>query len=663
MHTNAPSSLTANAIQNMYQMDSSMDEEFFFPVVQVLRLRKMHDDKGEPKWVVALSDSCHFLFGECSADLTKLIHDHVIAQNAIIRIHSFAMMTRGDRRVCYIQDAHQAAPNPGTFLGSPTDIRLYAHLDKPKRNRGTMHDINDNVDMAESRVPEKLGEQRVYEGQTMDAFFSSRSKPTWQNEVRDLPHRKVMIESIEKVLTESEKIQEAQTEVSTKRKAELGEIAIKWEIRLYGQAPSFEAYIDRSTFPSRVQRLSRTWNCNGEITLQQHQRLHLLRHSMSCNEANCSVSPFCRDIKHVVDHMEQCYEADCKVPFCYTMSLLTHHSRSCREATCKICSPHVHMPGCVICQDEEGRKSGRGSTQSQTALQQEYLLTMQHASKCPHEENGQCLLTPLCFDLKKVWIHKVYCTNKACMFPFCALANVYSEHFHSCRNNSCQVCPPVRATLKQHGINRLAVDPQLVAPATPQPTTSNQPSTASQNTHAAAASASPTSDPDIVASQVAIYQRIQESQKRKRVASSPPQKQHDSSQESDNSVMSVSTLSINDDHSTVSKETSRKPAAVPARSSQSSSSSTATNSPIVDHEKKIAPSSPSGDKKPSEVVHSYLGTTYRTQHNTLSVICAECNMGLFIPPTATSISCQECHGISSDFELNPDSPYEYGTRV
>lgn len=104
------------------------------------------------------------------------------------------MTTRGDRRVCYIQDAHEAAPNPGTFFGSPTDIRLYAHLDKPKKDWGTM---GDDVHMAEdSKVPDKLGEQKVYEGQTMDTFFSSRSKPTWQNEVRDLPHRKVMIESM-----------------------------------------------------------------------------------------------------------------------------------------------------------------------------------------------------------------------------------------------------------------------------------------------------------------------------------------------------------------------------------------------------------------------------------------------------------------------------------
>lgn len=498
-------------------------------------------------------------------------------------------------------------------------------------------------------------------------------------------------------MTESEKIQEGQTEVSARRKTELEEIAIKWELKLYGQAPSFEAYIDRSTFPSRVQTLSRTWNCNGEITLQQHQRLHLLRHAMSCKEENCSVSPFCRDIKHVLEHMDQCNGgADCKVPFCHTMSLLAHHSRTCRDANCKICSPNVHMPGCAFCQEEESRKSGRGSARSQTALRQEYLLTMQHASKCPHEENGQCLLTPLCFDLKKVWIHKVYCTNNSCQFPFCASSNMYSRHFHSCRNNPmCQVCPPVRATLKKHGITRLAVDPHLVAPAAPQPAKelSNQVS-AGQTPPTAAASTAPTSNPDIVASQVAIYQRIQENQKRKRAAaggggSSPPQQEQAPSPNSDaDTVMSVAELSINEDHSIVSGVSSRKPAAMsestlrqvqeyerlqrlhqerlrnsnpascttpssPARSSPTSS--TPTNSSIIDNEKKMTPSSPSGDKKkPSTVGHNYLGTTYRTRNNTLAVICSECNMGLFIPPTSTSFSCQECNGISTEIELaNP----------
>ena len=55
MNAPAPSNLTHNAVQTMSQMDSSMDDEFFVPIMQVLRLKRLHDDHNE-KWAVG-----HFL--------------------------------------------------------------------------------------------------------------------------------------------------------------------------------------------------------------------------------------------------------------------------------------------------------------------------------------------------------------------------------------------------------------------------------------------------------------------------------------------------------------------------------------------------------------------------------------------------------------------------
>ena len=63
-----------------------------------------------------MSDGTHFLYGECAPDLRPLIHDHVVAQNAIVRVRQFAMSDRGGRRICTLFEAERVAPNPGERL-------------------------------------------------------------------------------------------------------------------------------------------------------------------------------------------------------------------------------------------------------------------------------------------------------------------------------------------------------------------------------------------------------------------------------------------------------------------------------------------------------------------------------------------------------------------
>ena len=54
---------------------------------------------------VVLSDGRHFLHGECNPDLSNLVHNHIIAQNAVLRVSRFSMSARGDRRVCLLSEA------------------------------------------------------------------------------------------------------------------------------------------------------------------------------------------------------------------------------------------------------------------------------------------------------------------------------------------------------------------------------------------------------------------------------------------------------------------------------------------------------------------------------------------------------------------------------
>ena len=143
---------------------------------------------------VVLSDGRHFLYGECAPELNSMIHDHVISQNAIIRIMQFAMLsTRGDRKVCYVVDAQRAAPNPGVFFGSPTDISLREEYDSRSASSGAS--VNSS---SASRLSNTVGPTtptRHYQAPA-DAFFSQRSVPRWQDSYRDSTARRAMIDNL-----------------------------------------------------------------------------------------------------------------------------------------------------------------------------------------------------------------------------------------------------------------------------------------------------------------------------------------------------------------------------------------------------------------------------------------------------------------------------------
>mmetsp|Transcript_22043 Transcript_22043/g.47940 ORF Transcript_22043/g.47940 Transcript_22043/m.47940 type:complete len:677 (-) Transcript_22043:98-2128(-) len=668
---NGITTLTPNAIRIMYQMNSSMDNEFFVPVVQVLRLKKLNDVHGDgEKWAVALSDGQHFLHGECDQELNKMIHEHVISQNAIIRVPQFAMSTRGDRKVCYIIEAQQVALNPGVFLGSPVDSRLYR--EPPNEPESLSSSIS-----AEPTVPREL-----FTVPQSDGFFSARSKPDWQNGYRDSHARRGMIDNLERILKEAEVIQ--QRTVSIARDEELSTLAKKWELKLYQQAHSFENYVDKSTFEGRVQNLASSVHSQGGVYLQHHQRLHLLRHAISCKDDACSLTPFCLSMRDVWDHMQDCNELqNCQVPFCSTMKKLMHHSKSCRDKECQVCEPTVRVPGCVFCEDEEERERRRangGSRQPeapsqdvQTALKQEYLLTMFHASMCPHEEDGQCTLSPLCFDLKKVWMHKIYCTNYKCMYPFCATAEMFSHHYKTCSNDICQVCPPVRVTRNKHGINKITVDPEDKEVAT---TPVQIPNEASLDQHRPTAVEASSSYQEVVATQqAAIYKEIQQKSKRRLSGTYVASGQNYARTTATNSrldatsgiaemsledtgcdpSLSISSASSRNSGMTATeiqfREYERLAKAHQQRLRSSEANSPARSSPEIDLDIKPASLPCENNKKSSpdgsDASMNYVATAHATQKNTMHAVCTHCHVGCFMPSIATRFFCVECANVSS----------------
>jgi len=527
----------------------------------------------------------------------------------------------------------------------------------------------------------------------------------------------------ERVLSQSE--QRISRTISSHRQSELSILAKQWELKLYRQADSFDAYIDESTFMKRINKLGRSTNSEGEVTLMQHHRLHLLRHAMMCREEVCSVSPFCSDIKDVARHMQGCTEgANCEVPFCVTLQRLSYHSKVCRDPGCKICSPSANIPGCEFCEDDEKKKNSRSmggsegsqaiyseSRSVQAKLRQDYLLTMIHASLCHHDEEAQCLRSPLCFDLKKVWIHRIYCTTKDCQFPFCASNRMIVDHYNNCQDAICPVCPCVRATKAKHGMKKLTADVclpvnkaasgvQSTMPQNATMTHSAMPQTAAKPIrdvqHAVPHSTvppnaerpvrsqlgtppkadmpvpDPCADPNLVAQQLAIYEQIKQKQKRKR---SPSKSTDEDSAETLEAFVDGAPMAAIDsaleEFSIDGSAAERDSASKTSSSKDSAEPAAGDNRQIREYERlsrahkqrqqggssvslgSSVKSHSSSDKKPAAKIidhkteTNYLATPFSTVGNSKQVACTNCNSDLFVPPMAVNFFCQECTYIST----------------
>ncbi|CAM9793613.1 unnamed protein product, partial [Phaeothamnion confervicola] len=76
--------------------------------------------------------------------------------------------------------------------------------------------------------------------------------------------------------------------------------------------------------------------------------------------------------------------------------------------------------------------------------QQQRLLLLRHASKCPQSDSGQCSVTPHCAGMKKLWKHIAECKDQHCAIPHCVSSRFVLSHYHRCKDTKCAVCAPVR---------------------------------------------------------------------------------------------------------------------------------------------------------------------------------------------------------------------------
>mmetsp|Transcript_9580 Transcript_9580/g.11848 ORF Transcript_9580/g.11848 Transcript_9580/m.11848 type:complete len:1772 (-) Transcript_9580:280-5595(-) len=95
-----------------------------------------------------------------------------------------------------------------------------------------------------------------------------------------------------------------------------------------------------------------------------------------------------------------------------------------------------------------GSGNSRQGTDRQQVLrhQQQRLLLLRHAAKCPHED-GRCPVTPHCAGMKRLWKHIAECKDQKCLVPHCVSSRYVLSHYHRCKDVTCPVCGPVRQAI------------------------------------------------------------------------------------------------------------------------------------------------------------------------------------------------------------------------
>eukprot|EP00595_Chromulina_sp_UTEXLB2642_P000207 CAMPEP_0196761116 /NCGR_PEP_ID=MMETSP1095-20130614/243_1 /TAXON_ID=96789 ORGANISM="Chromulina nebulosa, Strain UTEXLB2642" /NCGR_SAMPLE_ID=MMETSP1095 /ASSEMBLY_ACC=CAM_ASM_000446 /LENGTH=1717 /DNA_ID=CAMNT_0042110239 /DNA_START=347 /DNA_END=5501 /DNA_ORIENTATION=- len=81
--------------------------------------------------------------------------------------------------------------------------------------------------------------------------------------------------------------------------------------------------------------------------------------------------------------------------------------------------------------------------------QQQRLLLLRHASKCPHEA-GRCPVTPHCANMKALWKHIMSCKDQECKVPHCVSSRYVLSHYSKCKDQQCPVCGPVREAIRRN---------------------------------------------------------------------------------------------------------------------------------------------------------------------------------------------------------------------
>ena len=86
------------------------------------------------------------------------------------------------------------------------------------------------------------------------------------------------------------------------------------------------------------------------------------------------------------------------------------------------------------------------NTDAKTRGKRHRLLLLRHASQCT-AENGTCIITSKCAEMKVLWKHLARCNDNECRVPHCLSSRYILSHWRRCRS-PCNICGPVKKLIK-----------------------------------------------------------------------------------------------------------------------------------------------------------------------------------------------------------------------
>jgi TAZ zinc finger len=95
-----------------------------------------------------------------------------------------------------------------------------------------------------------------------------------------------------------------------------------------------------------------------------------------------------------------------------------------------------------------GRRDHETTDAVRTRHQQQRLLLLHHAAKCPYKD-GTCPITQHCGDMKRLWRHMEGCTDIHCTVAHCWSSRGILSHYRTCKDQDCLPCGSVRKIIKK----------------------------------------------------------------------------------------------------------------------------------------------------------------------------------------------------------------------
>eukprot|EP01036_Dinobryon_divergens_P035370 gene35370-45813_t len=205
------------------------------------------------------------------------------------------------------------------------------------------------------------------------------------------------------------------------------------ECELYDQANSREEYLDQTTLRTRLQNLvfskAKRIIDDGEENSKKRVKIE----EIAFEEKECVI----------------CLSNPSSVKF-----LPCRHLCSCSDCFKQINKSKRKCPLCrcdVVTTIDDNSKSQPTAEHRQKVLkqQQQRLLLLRHASRCPHEnEESNCPATPHCRSMKTLWKHVLVCKDQVCSTAHCVSSRYVLSHYSKCREPECPLCKPVRDSIR-----------------------------------------------------------------------------------------------------------------------------------------------------------------------------------------------------------------------